>query len=634
MSPPSDPKNTQHTPLSAPTSATTKKVRFEESELMAANALVEMANTGLTGFNKASTLATKADAGNESIVAESSKHNDGKTDDPVKLPKQKFVLKLGGYKKVEEKQPSATTGILSTDKAPTPAIKADVESRYIASMLRKGDLKISDDALKLLERGVRQFVLDLFKKNKRQGPDNSIKTEQRILEEKREADRKESQERDEERLAALLQRLTDAMEGQKRPGEPEETRLGREAAKRAEVAMYRDMFRSTTTDRGQVFQRLEASAALYEDIFDPDADFGLGIRLSVLRPLEKVGGEQPGGLVKTQQWAVLESAGLYGRRRQKLEGEARLTSGAALRAGASVLEFTFGPTADVKKPISAGGDKATMSEEPKKPRPPVRMPPRQHSGPSGAVRPLVQNEAWRAPFNGLFGCDISARETTLSSPKPVAAARKAVDNVKLQGSSAGTQQPSVEKLDAPTTLASPAATTEEVLASALSGIDISKAERPAIPAPKPQTQPPSKTKVRPSNPFYRSDMTLAIAAHNVAAYFREAADWLTFWHISTSASMLVDMSYKPTSTLNLIFNHLRWTAEFLRFGRVGWDLRCLPDNFFEDMLPLIMVSCGKLEKLGEWKGCGRMMIGAWKDAEEVGEMLATVRNVRVRDRKN
>jgi hypothetical protein len=165
-----------------------------------------------------------------------------------------------------------------------------------------------------------------------------------------------------------------------------------------------------------------------------------------------------------------------------------------------------------------------MSEEPKKPRPPVRMPPRQHSGPSGAVRPLVQNEAWRAPFNGLFGCDISARETTLSSPKPVAAARKAVDNVKLQGSSAGTQQPSVEKLDAPTTLASPAATTEEVLASALSGIDISKAERPAIPAPKPQTQPPSKTKVRPSNPFYRSDMTLAIAAHNVAAYFREAAD--------------------------------------------------------------------------------------------------------------
>ena len=126
-------------------------------------------------------------------------------------------------------------------------------------------------------------------------------------------------------------------------------------------------------------------------------------------------------------------------------------------------------------------------------------------------------------------------------------------------------------------------------------------------------------------------MTLAIAAQNIAAYFREAADWLTFWHISTSASVLVDMSYKPTSTPNRIFCHLRWTAEFLRFGRVGWDLRCLPDNFFEDVLPLIVVTCGKLEKLGELKGCERMMIGAWKDAEEVGEMLATVRNVRVRD---
>jgi hypothetical protein len=126
-------------------------------------------------------------------------------------------------------------------------------------------------------------------------------------------------------------------------------------------------------------------------------------------------------------------------------------------------------------------------------------------------------------------------------------------------------------------------------------------------------------------------MTIAIAAQNIAAYFREAADWLTFWHISTCASALVDMSHKLTSTLNLIFNHLKWTAEFLRLGRAGWDLRCLPDNFFEDVLPLIMVTCGKLEKLGEWKGCGGMMIGAWRDAEEVGEMLATVRNVRVRD---
>jgi hypothetical protein len=58
----------------------------------------------------------------------------------------------------------------------------------------------------------------------------------------------------------------------------------------------------------------------------------------------------------------------------------------------------------------------------------------------------------------------------------------------------------------------------------------------------------------------------------------------------------------------------------------------LPDNFFEDVLPLIMVTCGKLEKLGELKGCEGMMNKAWKDAEELGEILATVRNVRARDR--
>lgn len=600
---------------------------------MAAKALVEMANAGLTGSGIGSAPAAKADAGNKSIAAEPSKRIDDKADDAVKPPKQKFILKLGGYKKVEEKQPSATTGILGTDKAPTPASKADLESRYIASMLRKGDMKISDAALKLLERGVRGFVLDLLKKNKRQGPDNPIKAQQQVLAEKHEADRKERQKQDEERLATLLKRLTDAMDGQKRPGEPEETRSGREAAKRADVAMYRDMFRSTTTDREQVFQRIEASAALYEDIFDPDADFGLGIRLSVVRPLEKVGGEQPGGLVKTQQWAVLEGVGLYGRRRQKLEGEARLTSEAALRAGASVLEFTFESTADVKKPADTGRAQTTMPEEPEKPQPIVVKPPPQPRSPLGATRPLKRDVSFRAQLNGLFGRDIFARETSPRPPKAFAAARKAVDNVKLQGSSAGAQQPSVEKLDASTTLAIPAATTEEVLASALSGIDISKAEKPSATAPKPQHQTPSNTKARPSNPFYRSDMTLAIAAQNIAAYFREAADWLTFWHISTSASVLVDMSYKPTSTPNRIFCHLRWTVEFLRFGRVGWDLRCLPDNFFEDVLPLIMVTCGKLEKLAEWKGCGGMMIGAWKDAEEVGEMLATVRNVRVRDGK-
>lgn len=255
---------------------------------------------------------------------------------------------------------------------------------------------------------------------------------------------------------------------------------------------------------------------------------------------------------------MLDDAGVDYSRRKKLAGKTPLTVETALRLGASVLEFTFEPTADVQKPADAGRDKA--------------------------IRPA-----------------------------------------------ADAQQPAVAKLDAPTTFTTPTATADEALASALSGVDLSKAERHSATTPKPQTQPASNTKPSPQNPFYHPDMTLVIAAQNIHAYFLEAADWLTFWHISISASVLVDMSHKPTSTLNRVFWHLKWTAEFLRLRRAGWDLRRLPDNFFEDVLPLIMASCGKLEKLAEWKGCGGMMIGAWKDAEEVGEMLATVRNVRVRD---
>lgn len=172
----------------------------------------------------------------------------------------------------------------------------------------------------------------------------------------------------------------------------------------------------------------------------------------------------------------------------------------------------------------------------------------------------------------------------------------------------------------------------DLLAKAFAGITLSKpeseSEKPSAPTPQPQPQPSQLSKSSPSNPFYRSDMTLALAAQNIAAYFREAVDWLNFWHISTPAATLVEISRKPSSTLNRIFAHLAWTAEFLRLRREGWDLRRLPDQFFEDVLPLVMVTCGKLEKLGMWKGCAVMMHGAWRDAEEVGEMLGTVREAR------
>lgn len=47
----------------------------------------------------------------------------------------------------------------------------------------------------------------------------------------------------------------------------------------------------------------------------------------------------------------------------------------------------------------------------------VVMPPRQHWGPPGAMRPLVQNEAWQARFNGLFNRTNITTETPPSPPK-------------------------------------------------------------------------------------------------------------------------------------------------------------------------------------------------------------------------
>lgn len=57
------------------------------------------------------------------------------------------------------------------------------------------------------------------------------------------------------------------------------------------------------------------------------------------------------------------------------------------------------------------------------PQPSVMMPPRQHWGPPGG-RPIVQNEAWQARFNGLFN---RANITTETPPSPPKTPPKAYD---------------------------------------------------------------------------------------------------------------------------------------------------------------------------------------------------------------
>lgn len=594
MSPPSPSKPPPQRPLSATTSTKARKVTFQEPHnLIAANALVKLAtssgNEDITAkpndriANIANGPVKVAKKGTKTVVLEldSSKQHDGKREEhPVKARKD-------GPGEPRKRMPAnalvepTSSGIVRSNKASELATEPDIESKIIALRLRSGDFKISDDALKLLERGVKTFVLNLLEKDKRQGNGNPIKkAQQRILAEKREADRrKKQQEWVEENLPARLKRLKDAMEVRKELGKSEELRLLWEADIRATVAAYKDLF-TTTTDLERAIRRLELETASHEDLFGPGGDLGGDFSFLVYAPLEKDDGKQSEGVVKTQQWVLLEDSGWDHRTRRKFAEEARLTPEFVLREGASVLEFTFGPIADVKKPADADGGKATMPE----------------------------------------------------GPGTVAAASEAVDNAKLKGAP-DVQHAAAKKLDPSTNLATPTATADEVLATALTDIDISKTKRPSTTAPKPQHQPPPETRSSLASPFYRPDMTLAIAAQNIVAYFREAADWLNFWHISAPASTLVDMSHKPTSTLSRILCHFRWTAEFLRLGRVGWDLRRLPDNFFEDVLPLIMVTCGKLEKLGDLKGCEDMMVKAWKDAEEVGEMLATVRNVRARDAK-
>ncbi|KAM0699300.1 hypothetical protein Q7P36_001347 [Cladosporium allicinum] len=91
----------------------------------------------------------------------------------------------------------------------------------------------------------------------------------------------------------------------------------------------------------------------------------------------------------------------------------------------------------------------------------------------------------------------------------------------------------------------------------------------------------------PSNPFYQDEMTLAWAATNIVAYFREASEMLSDWHTTQDPSTIVASTLKKTSTLNRMWANIEWTLEFLALGREGFCLLQLPDDFFAHVLPLV-----------------------------------------------
>lgn len=111
-------------------------------------------------------------------------------------------------------------------------------------------------------------------------------------------------------------------------------------------------------------------------------------------------------------------------------------------------------------------------------------------------------------------------------------------------------------------------------------------------------------KVRPSlvNSFYKPDVLLENAAHNMWAYFKEADNWLVHYRDSFVASSVAGMLRKPKSRLNTILTHMTWTAEFVKIGRRDMDLAMLRDRFFGDVLPLVMHVVDLFEYLSEWKG--------------------------------
>jgi hypothetical protein len=486
---------------------------------------------------------------------------------------------------------TVTTDTMSSDKASTPAAKTDSGNGSIHAGSTKYAYNMPNDAVKVLELGTTKFVLSLVKSDKfrYKKPEDPVKLRGRVTREERELERKIRDKLADDAVAENIKSLNETIARlEEVVGIPQQALIGWDDAVAKEIAAPAANSTSVSGDGedAKKIKRLEEENKCLEETVARLE----GLEESRNAELEQKAAEQAAARA-SKSTSGLENAEEVEKEQDLEEEVARLAQAeesrqawleceAAEKVAALALIQMSTATIDSRLSAEAGGDKAIKPGEPE-----------------------------------------------------TAAASEPVSTLAPRNPSADTPQSAVEKPDAPTNLGISTGTSDEVLASALSGITISRTKAPTAETPAPQNQPPPNAKPSPANPFYRSDMTLALAVQNIVAYFREAADWLNFWHISTSAPMLLDISRKPASIFNRIFNHLMWTAEFLRFRREGWDLRHLPDNFFEDVLPLIMVTCGKLEKLGEWKGCEDMMSRAWRDAEEVGEMLATVRNVRVREGK-
>lgn len=89
-----------------------------------------------------------------------------------------------------------------------------------------------------------------------------------------------------------------------------------------------------------------------------------------------------------------------------------------------------------------------------------------------------------------------------------------------------------------------------------------------------------------NNTFYHPSMTLQTAAQQLIGNFRAADRFL--------AHYCDDQIAQPTNFKPLVVEHmddmvrdLRYAAQFLRLGKLGWDLVTLPHEFFEDAKAVI-----------------------------------------------
>lgn len=145
---------------------------------------------------------------------------------------------------------------------------------------------------------------------------------------------------------------------------------------------------------------------------------------------------------------------------------------------------------------------------------------------------------------------------------------------------------------------------------------------------------PPNPKLASKNPFHNDRMTLSIAAKNIVAYFTEAQKWLTYWLNTVSPSELAEISHlRVESNVSQICAHFVWTAEFLEGGREGWTITRLPDEFFQDVMPLVGMVESLLEVLAGWEGCEGFMGRALGDVRRVKELLEGIRGRRVEEGK-